>query len=34
MDFFLDGIIEIANEAIEINDKITVLREQGLAESR
>lgn len=30
IDFFLDGIIEIANEAIEIVDKITVLREQDL----
>ncbi|MFC1875051.1 Fic family protein [Chloroflexota bacterium] len=30
IDFFLDGVIEIANEAIEIVDKITVLREQDL----
>ncbi len=27
IDFFLDGVIEIANEAIEIVEKITVLRE-------
>ena len=30
IDFFLDGVIEIANEAIEIVDKITALREQDL----
>lgn len=30
IDFFLDGVIEIANEAINIIDKITVLRETDL----
>ena len=30
IDFFLDGVIEIANEAIEIVEKITVLREQDV----
>jgi len=30
LDFFLDGVIEIANEAIEIVDKITVLRENDM----
>lgn len=29
--FFLDGVIEIANEAITIVDKITALREQGIS---
>jgi len=28
IDFFLDGVVEIANEAIEIADKITALRER------
>lgn len=28
IDFFLDGVIEIANEAIDIADKITTLREK------
>ncbi|KKT90526.1 MAG: Filamentation induced by cAMP protein Fic [Parcubacteria group bacterium GW2011_GWF2_45_11] len=28
LDFFLDGVIEIANEAIEIVGKITILREK------
>lgn len=28
IDFFLDGVIEIANEAIDIVDKITILREK------
>ncbi len=28
LDFFLEGVIEIANEAIEIVDKITILREK------
>jgi Fic family protein len=28
IDFFLDGVIEIANEAIDIVDKITALREK------
>lgn len=31
VDFFLDGVIEIANEAIDIVDKITVLREKDMA---
>jgi Fic family protein len=31
VDFFLDGIIEIAHEAISIVDKITVLREKDVA---
>lgn len=31
VDFFLDGVIEIANEAIVIVDKITKLREQDMA---
>lgn len=31
LDFFLDGVIEIANEAIEIVDKITTLRERDMA---
>ena len=31
VDFFLDGIIEIANEAIDIVGKITVLREKDMA---
>lgn len=31
IDFFLDGVIEIANEAIDIVGKITVLREQDMA---
>lgn len=31
VDFFLDGVIEIANEAIDIVGKITVLREQDMA---
>lgn len=30
IDFFLDGVIEIANEAIHIVDKITYLREKNL----
>lgn len=30
IDFFLDGVIEIANEAIEIVDKITALRDKNL----
>ena len=30
IDFFLDGIIEIANEAIEIVREITVLREKDM----
>lgn len=30
VDFFLDGVIEIANEAIEIVGKITVLREKDM----
>lgn len=30
-DFFLDGVIEIANEAIDIVGKITVLREKDMA---
>lgn len=30
IDFFLDGVIEIANEAIDIVGKITVLREQDM----
>ena len=29
-DFFLDGVIEIANEAIDIVGKITLLREQRI----
>lgn len=28
LDFFLEGVVEIANEAIDIVDKITVLREK------
>lgn len=31
IDFFLDGVIEIANEAIDIVGKITVLREKDMA---
>jgi Fic family protein len=31
IDFFLDGVIEIANEAIDIVDKITALREKDMA---
>ncbi len=31
VDFFLDGVIEIANEAIDIVGKITVLREKDMA---
>lgn len=30
IDFFLDGVIEIANEAIDIVDKITYLREKNI----
>ena len=30
VDFFLDGVIEIANEAIDIVSKITVLREKDV----
>lgn len=30
VDFFLDGVIEIANEAINIVEKITVLREKDM----
>jgi len=30
IDFFLDGIIEIANEAINIVEKITILRERDI----
>jgi len=30
-DFYLDGVIEIANEAIDIVDKITILREKDMA---
>ncbi len=30
IDFFLDGVIEIAQEAIEIVEKITVLREEDI----
>lgn len=30
VDFFLDGVIEIANEAIDIVGKITLLREQDM----
>jgi Fic family protein len=30
IDFFLDGVIEIANEAIDIVDKITVLRQKDM----
>ena len=30
IDFFLDGVIEIANEAIDIVGKITVLRQQDM----
>lgn len=30
MDFFLDGVIEIANEAIETVSKITILREKDM----
>lgn len=30
LDFFLDGVIEIANEAIEIVSKITILREKDM----
>ena len=32
IDFFLDGVIEIANEAIDIVGKITVLREKDMAQ--
>lgn len=31
IDFFLDGVIEIANEAVDIVDKITILREKDMA---
>lgn len=31
VDFFLEGVIEVANEAIEIVGKITVLREEDMA---
>jgi len=31
VDFFLDGVIEIANEAIDTVGKITVLREKDMA---
>ena len=31
IDFFLDGVIEIANEAIDIVDKITLRREKDMA---
>lgn len=31
VDFFLDGVIEIANEAIDIVGKITILRERDMA---
>lgn len=31
IDFFLDGVIEIANEAIDIAGKITALREKDMA---
>ena len=31
IEFFLDGVIEIANEAIDIVGKITILREQDMA---
>mgnify|MGYP001273111762 CR=1 FL=1 len=31
IDFFLDGVVEIANEAIDIVEKITVLREKDMA---
>jgi len=31
LDFFLDGVIEITNEAIDIVGKITVLREKDMA---
>ncbi len=31
VEFFLDGVIEIANEAIDTVGKITVLREQDMA---
>lgn len=31
VDFFLDGVIEIANEAIDTVGKITILREQDMA---
>ncbi len=31
VDFFLDGVIEVANEAIEIVGKITLLREEDMA---
>lgn len=30
IDFFLDGVVEIANEAIDIVDKITYLREKNI----
>lgn len=30
IDFFLDGVIEIANEAIDIVDKITLLRQKDM----
>ncbi|MBU0647462.1 Fic family protein [Patescibacteria group bacterium] len=32
IDFFLDGVIEIANEAIDIVEKITVLRQKDIIE--
>ena len=31
VDFFLEGVIEVANEAIDIVDKITALREEDMA---
>jgi len=31
IDFFLDGVIEIANEAIDIVGKVTALREKDMA---
>lgn len=31
VDFFLDGMIEVSNEAISIVDKITILREEDVA---
>ena len=34
IDFFLDGVIEIANEAIDIVDKITKLREKDMEKLR
>jgi len=30
VDFFLDGVIEVANEAIDIVDKITILRQRDM----